>query len=72
MLYLADIRVTRRTSGYNPRYLWDPKRGMTPTDMATLRNRYRALRRAGIERIYARWIIWDLVDAGTRATRATP
>lgn len=69
MLYLADIAVTRRTTGIHPRFVWDPNRGMTPTDMATLRNRYRALRRANIERIYARWIIWDLVDAGSRARR---
>lgn len=69
MLYLADIAVTRRSTGYNPRFVWEPTRGMTPTDMATLRNRYRALRRAGIQRMYARWIIWDLVDVGTRAKR---
>lgn len=70
-LYLADIAVTRRTNDPNPRFVWDPNRGMTPTDMATLRNRYRTLRRAGIQRMYARWIIWDLVDAGTRAKRAS-
>lgn len=69
MLYLADIAVTRRKTGTKPKFVWDPNRGMTPTDMATLRNRYRALRRANIERMYARWIIWDLVDAGSRARR---
>ena len=69
MLYLTDIAVTRRNPGYKVIFLWDPQRGMTPTDMATLRNRYRALRRAGIERMHARWVIWDLVDAGTRAKR---
>lgn len=68
-LYLADIRVTRRTHPQQARYVWDPNRGMTPTDMATLRNRYRTLRRAGIQRMYARWIIWDLIDAGSRAKR---
>lgn len=70
MLYLADIAVTRRSTGSKAIFLWDPQRAMTNYDMATLRNRYRALRRAGIERMYARWIIWDLVDAGTRAKRA--
>lgn len=72
MLYLADIAVTRRTTGTNNRFVWDPDRGMTPTDMATLRNRYRALRNAGIQKMYARWIIWDLVDAGSRAKRYKP
>ena len=68
-LYLSDIAVTRRTHPQQQRFIWDPNRRMTPTDMATLRNRYRTLRRAGIQRMYARWIIWDLIDAGSRARR---
>lgn len=70
-LYLTNIQAARRNGVPNPKFVWDPDRGITQSDVATLRNRYRTLRRAGIDAMYARWIIWDLIDAGTRARRAS-
>lgn len=68
-LYLSTCAGTRRRYGWKVRFEWDPTRPLTPHDANTLRRHYRTIRRAGIEEMAARWMIWDLIDAGGRATR---
>jgi hypothetical protein len=68
-LYLSTCGGTRRRYGWKVRFEWDPTRPQTPHDGRTLRRHYRTLRRAGVSEYAARWIIWDLIDAGRRATR---
>jgi hypothetical protein len=68
-LYLSTCAGSRRRYGWKVRFEWDPTRPLTHLDAKTLRRHYRTLRRAGIDDMAARWLIWDLVDTGRRAIR---
>lgn len=68
-LYLSTMAGTRRRYGWKVRYEWDPTRPMTELYARTLRRHYRTIRRAGLDEMSARWMIWDLVDIGEKATR---
>jgi len=68
-LYLSTIGDYRRHYAREVHQEWDDHRPITELDRQTLRRHYRRLRKSGINATGSRWIIWDLVDAGRRASR---
>lgn len=68
-LYLATLGGARRRFGWKVRFSWNPDRQITDLDRRTLRRLYRQMRTAGLTELDARWVLWDAIDLGTRATR---
>lgn len=67
-LYLTSIQ-RRRNPGFRVRLEWDDEFVTTTFARQDIRRRYRRLRQLGVDSLEARWIVWELTNAGRISVR---